>query len=133
MVRIADQQPSNRHGRQAGVIPDSGLGIDPTVRRLRSYQRGRVRGCHGVSGSSRWCWRAGKRAPLQRGRPTWWADRGGAGAYRAASSRRRVTTVTYDATASRKANAAKLLSATTTIRPSRQPTGDDVKHALGAL
>ena len=28
VMGISDEEPSNRHGRQAGVIPHGGLGID---------------------------------------------------------------------------------------------------------
>jgi hypothetical protein len=57
----------------------------------------------------------GCRAPLRRGRPRMPEARSGAGSYKAASSRKRVTIQSLWRAASSSSSAAKLLSATTTM------------------
>ncbi len=89
-----------------------------TARAPAPYQWAMVMLVQAVSGSARRAARVGNRAPLRRGRPCWRGRRGGAGASRAASRRRRVMTVTgrrREAHAARKASAASPLSATATM------------------
>jgi hypothetical protein len=57
------------------------------------YHWATVSGVQTVAGSSATLAKFGKRSPFSRGRPMWWASRGGAGAYSPASKRSRVMKV----------------------------------------
>ena len=61
------------------------------VRGPAPYQLATVTAVQAVAGSARRAARVGRRRPFTRGRPICPARRGGAGSYRAASSRSRVT------------------------------------------
>ena len=113
---VAQQHPADRHDRQPGVAPDGGAGADlDDALALRRTSPAPGPAAQRVPASARTSARFGRRAPLVRGRPTVPGRRGGAGSYRAASSRRRVTqTSPCRASAARKSRAAKLLSPTST-------------------
>src|SRR3954447_10406845 len=93
-----------------------------TTRSPSPYRPGTAISAQRVPASARTAERFGRRAPLVRGRPTVPGRRGGAGSYRAASSRRRVTRIRPRRTsAARRSRAAKLASPTsTTSRPGSQ-------------
>ena len=92
-ARIADQQPANGHRGQTAVVPDSGAGgdLDGTIGAAVPKSDGVVLP-NGI-GVVQDLTELRQALALNRGRPRpgrW----GGAGAYRLASSRNRVTTLT---------------------------------------
>ncbi len=108
----------HRIGR-GGRPPWYQIAVPVAVSMARSrfpYQSGTLWGCHTVAASASTAVSLGRRLPLRGGRPRVPLRRGGAGANRLASRRRRVTTQAWGLSAARNAMAAKALSATTTMR-----------------
>src|SRR4051794_2772415 len=79
MLGVADQNPSDRHRRKAGMVPTAVCVVSSIVRSPVPYQLGTISLCHAVVFAVRILARVESRAPFLRGRPIVPGDLGGAG------------------------------------------------------